>query len=90
MKKVLSDEALRELKEQGFVRTGIRLPAQMTAMLRELYDGMSPAASNWSYFMLMTLSHYSEGGLKGLMSRLSTKWKARSIHRDVRATMYEK
>ena len=90
MKKVLSDEALRELKKQGFVRTGIHLPAPMVAMLRELYDGMSPASSNWSYFMLMTLSHYSEGGLKGLMSRLFMKWKARSMHRRVRATMHEK
>ena len=99
MKRVLSEEALRELNEHGFVRTGIRLPVTMVDRLLQMYRDMPASASNWRHFgssafwnycKRRSLSHYSEGGVKGLKNHFARKWKARSGHRGVPENFYDK
>ena len=56
MKGVLSEKALREVNDKGFVRTGIRLPDSVLARVHETYDRMAPSDSNWGLFHVNALT----------------------------------
>ena len=57
MKGVLSGPALSEFNENGFVRTGIFLPATLISRIRDTFASRPETDSNWSYFALRSLTN---------------------------------
>jgi len=94
MKGVLSEKALREVNDKGFVRTGIRVPDSVLARVHETYDRMAPSDSNWSLFYVKRLTSSREFPLRKVHDRarwaydyvkaLARKFPLREVHRRAR------
>ncbi|MCP4192162.1 MAG: hypothetical protein GY768_16240 [Planctomycetaceae bacterium] len=90
MERILTNSALRELNQQGYVRTGLRLPDSLMAKIREHFSGVSPQSSNWSFFYTRSLEHYATSWWRAMYLRFKKTFGAKALHRTIQGDRYDK